>query len=463
MTAIIGSDVPNSELAEKSFFSRQNLLPPFLASVRLSPPRWFLSLTVFNLVLFVTLESTTAAEPAAKRWYKGNLHTHTLWSDGNDFPEMVADWYKSHHYHFLGLSDHNILSKGEKWIAADAASKKQNEGALERYRKRFGDSWVETREVEGKRQVRLKTLDEFRPLVEVSGEFLMIQAEEITDRFRALPVHINANNLVELIRPKGGSSVRDTIRNNLIAVEEQSRRFGKPILAHVNHPNFFYGVSAEDLAAVIEEKFFEIYNGHPIVNHLGDDSHVSMERMWDIANTIRLGELKLPPLFGLATDDSHNYFGPRGASPGRGWVMVHCSELDADSLIKAIQAADFYASSGVSLQSIQFSNGQLTLNIEPEAGVEYTTEFIGTPINYDRRNEPVKDKEGNELIATRRYSADVGQVFAKVTGATATYKLTGKELYVRAVVTSSKPHQNPSFDKQTEQAWTQPVGWRVPE
>ena len=19
-------------------------------------------------------------------WYKGNLHTHTLWSDGNDFP-----------------------------------------------------------------------------------------------------------------------------------------------------------------------------------------------------------------------------------------------------------------------------------------------------------------------------------------------------------------------------------------
>jgi hypothetical protein len=232
----------------------------------------------------------------------------------------------------------------------------------------------------------------------------------------------------------------------LIAVEEQSRRFGKPILAHVNHPNFGYGVTAEDLASVIQEKFFEIYNGHPGVNQLGDETHVSMERMWDIANTIRLGELKLPPLFGLATDDSHNYFGPRGASPGRGWVMVHCSGLEADALIKAIQAADFYASSGVTLQSIRLTEGELIVEVEPEAGVEYTTEFIGTPISYDRRNEPVKDKDGKEIVAT----------------STASYKLTGKELYVRALVTSTKPHPNPSYDKQTEQAWTQPVGWSVP-
>ena len=21
-----------------------------------------------------------------RKWFKGNLHTHTLWSDGNDFP-----------------------------------------------------------------------------------------------------------------------------------------------------------------------------------------------------------------------------------------------------------------------------------------------------------------------------------------------------------------------------------------
>lgn len=48
------------------------------------------------------------------RWFKGNLHTHSLWSDGNDFPEMICDWYAQNDYNFLALSDHNILSRGEK-------------------------------------------------------------------------------------------------------------------------------------------------------------------------------------------------------------------------------------------------------------------------------------------------------------------------------------------------------------
>src|SRR5262245_32769399 len=48
-------------------------------------------------------------------WLKGNTHTHTLWSDGDAAPEKVADWYKSHGYDFLVLSDHNIMLDGEKW------------------------------------------------------------------------------------------------------------------------------------------------------------------------------------------------------------------------------------------------------------------------------------------------------------------------------------------------------------
>src|SRR5689334_5201721 len=41
----------------------------------------------------------------APRWWKGNLHTHSLWSDGDDFPEMIADWYRRHKYHFLSMTD----------------------------------------------------------------------------------------------------------------------------------------------------------------------------------------------------------------------------------------------------------------------------------------------------------------------------------------------------------------------
>ena len=79
------------------------------------------------------------------QWWKGNLHTHTFWSDGNDFPEMVAEWYLDHGYNFLALSDHNILSQGQKWVSLEKADQSSNGDAYPKYLKRFGHHWVETR------------------------------------------------------------------------------------------------------------------------------------------------------------------------------------------------------------------------------------------------------------------------------------------------------------------------------
>ena len=67
-----------------------------------------------------------------------------------------------------------------------------------------------------------------------------------------------------------------------------------------------------------------------------------------------------------------------------------------------------------------------------------------------------------KFIGTRRSTPEItGEVFATVGGDRAEYELTGDELYVRAVVTSSRPHANPSYKGQQEQAWIQPVGWRT--
>ena len=91
------------------------------------------------------------------------------------------------------------------------------------------------------------------------------------------------------------------------------------------------------------------------MHHLGDETHAGVERMWDIINTLRIGEMGAAPVYGLATDDSHNYFGTGGSSPGRGWVMVRSRFLTPESVIKAIEAGDFYASSGVTLKDVRFS------------------------------------------------------------------------------------------------------------
>jgi len=142
--------------------------------------------------------------------------------------------------------------------------------------------------------------------------------------------------------------------------------------------------------------------------------------------------------------------------------MVHATRLEPDRIVEAIQGGDFYASSGVQLESVGFdpNEKQLEIQIQTEEAVRYVTEFIGTTEGYDRKSEPVLDKQGNPLNVTRRYSADVGRVLARAEGARPSYRLTGKEYYVRAVITSSKSHGNPSYAEQTEQAWTQPVGWQ---
>lgn len=395
------------------------------------------------------------------RWLRGNLHTHSLWSDGNDYPEMIVDWYVRNGYQFLALSDHNTLSQGQRWMSIDQADRRAGQAGFDRYVGRFGEPWVETREVDGDRQVRLKPLGEYRTLFEQPGRFLLIQGEEITDHFERKPIHMNASNLAEYIPPQGGSSVVETMRNNLEAAEAQSERLGQPILTHLNHPNFGYGVTAEELAMVTKERFFEVYNGHPGVNHLGDDTHASVERMWDIVNTLRIAELGADPVYGLATDDSHHYFGTDGSSPGRGWVMVRARFLTPEAIIHAIEAGDFYASSGVSLRDVQYDPEarSLTLEVEPEPEARYTIQFIGTPRNYDRARQPVMGEDGTPLPVTQRYSDDVGTVLATVEGTSARYDLTGDELYVRAVVTSSLAPRNPSFPNQQAQAWTQPVGW----
>ena len=66
-----------------------------------------------------------------------------------------------------------------------------------------------------------------------------------------------------------------------------------------------------------------------------------------------------------------------------------------------------------------------------------------------------------QFIGTRRSTPDTtGEVFTTVSGPTAEYQLSGDELYVRAVITSTREHPNPSYSDQKEQAWTQPIGWR---
>ena len=207
------------------------------------------------------------------------------------------------------------------------------------------------------------------------------------------------------------------------------------------------------------EQFFEVYNGHPSVANTGDEHHAGMDRVWDIMLTHRLAEFQLPVMYGLAVDDGHDYHevGSRHSNPGRGWVMVLAQDLAAESLVQSLEAGRFYASSGVTLQAIATTDEGLTIEVEPVEGETYITEFIGTRRGYDAASQSVVDNEGKEISATRRYSADIGEIFKTVEGNRAGYRFTGDEIYVRARITSSAPQPNPGELGDPKRAWCQPV------
>lgn len=403
-------------------------------------------------MFFMVSASGISAEET--QWWKGNLHTHSLWSDGDDYPEMIADWYKKNGYHFLGISDHNILAEGNRWIHIE-----KNAGgrrAFEKYLERFGPKWVEHKTEKNIPKVRLKNFSEYKAKMSVEGKFLLMQAEELTDRFQGVPIHINATNLKNYIPPQGGSSLATVIQNNVNAVLEQRKKTGQPMFPHINHPNFGWALKPTDMIQLKGEQFFEVYNGHPAVNNYGDAKHLSTVQIWDIINAYRVGIYKLPLMFGLATDDAHNYhqIAIGKSNTGRGWVMVKAPALSAPFIIEAMEKGDFYSSSGVSLSSIQTTKESFSFKISTEKGVTYKTWFVGTRNNFKNSKDVAKR---NSLDPS---AAGIGEILGQTDSIEPKYNFKGDELYVRAHVVSSKKKSNPYSSGEQEQAWLQPISSR---
>lgn len=382
-----------------------------------------------KIIIILSLFISCNQHYPEQNWQKGNLHTHSFWSDGDDFPEMIIKWYKDNDYQFIALSDHNTISEGENWYKLKTNDIQNN--ALKKYKKSFGD-WVETRTDSSGTHVRLKTFDEYRSKLEESNSFLIIRSEEVTSYSQ--PVHINVTNIKEKIEPSQANSVLEVMQETLDAVHAQRKKFNIPMFAHINHPNFGYGVDVEDLKKLNGERFFELYNGHPAVNNLGDDTHMNLETMWDLINISYYNDNK-PLLLGIATDDSHNYHtkSSNHSNSGRGWVMVNSSKIETSSLINAMESGEFYSSSGVSLKKVYKNNSKILIEIDPEQGVEYETIFMGL-------------REGSFEIEELKI----------VKGIFSEYTFHEKDLFVRAKINSNELVLNSVIPGETKQAWVQP-------
>jgi len=391
--------------------------------------------------ILIAIAACTGAQ--TETWYRGNTHTHTLWSDGDAAPEVVVEWYRSHGYDWLVLTDHDVLQRGERWYRVTDSGNltPQRCAAL---RQEYGPEWVETRQGPEGLEMRLKTLAELRERFEEAGAFLLIEGEEISSAGEGKPLHFNVLNPADFIPRQYAATIMETVEQNLQLVRDQAAETGRNMLAHINHTNWYYALTPEQLGAMQGTHLFEIYNGSTGCNNYGDESHPGMDEVWDIANTQRLREPGTIPLYGVAVDDAHNYFAftPEVHHPGRGWIAVRAAALETGAILNALRAGDFYASTGVELLDVQRGRRRYIVEIAAEEGVTYTTRFIGTRLSGSAADQP-------------------GVVLAETTANPAVYRYAGDELYVRARVISSRMQAHPAANEEApEQAWTQPADLR---
>lgn len=409
-----------------------------------------LSLLAFSLAPAATGET---------QWYKGATHVHSLWSDGDGAPEIIADWYKKHGWDFVCFSEHNILMQGEKFVPVAPDGKLAAERLLA-IQQRFGQDWTVLREAGSNREMRLKTLEELSGCFNEPGEFLLVPAEEMTTK--GGNPHMNVINVREVVpgAPEEGDPA-PKIQGYLDNIEAQQARHKAPMLVHLNHPNWKNPIATENMLAVRGLQFFEVYNGAgPTDRGYPEKGVPATDRHWDVVLSIQLRRNPDYILYGVATDDSHRYFEFKSdnANPGRGWVMVHAEALEANALVEAMKRGDFYGSSGVTLEAIDRGAEHLGVAIAGEAGVAYTTRYIGTRKGFDTATKPFADADGNPVEASSLiYSDAIGEVLYETTDLQSRYVFKGDELYVRATIASDKVMENPPVKGDVEMAWVQPV------
>jgi len=396
----------------------------------------------------------------AARWWLGNLHMHTFWSDGLAFPEEAVAWYKGHGYHFLGLSDHNVFQdKRDRWLAETG-----KERYFAEYLAAFPDAETRIRE-DGVREARLSTFDELAERFNEPGRFLMVPDFEATRTVgyssgRTHQVHMNAVNVPQLlpsiaspdfVRLQRDVRLSDFISSHEAETAELAKSLGRRPVFMLNHPQWqWYDIPPEVMAETPAVRFFEVCNNGteiapcPELPQDGFDT----DRFWDVANAFRTRR-GLPLLYGLGGDDTHVYRGELHGGmlmPFNAWTLVRSKSLDAASLVDAMHDGDFVACEGLEPEDVAFDRdaGRLTVTVAAKPGAVRTIRFIVSKADFSETPERTivvrPEADANRSVNERTiriYGDKIGVEAKTVVGAPgeplkASYTLASDDLYVRA-------------------------------
>ncbi|NLY01689.1 MAG: twin-arginine translocation signal domain-containing protein [Rhodopirellula sp.] len=417
-----------------------------------------------------------AVAAPTNHWFKGNLHMHNQWSDGEPLPQWAVDWYKSHGYHFICPSDHNIFQSDElrfdgfrfenppsdrdafrgqtslwKVISPAPGWPKLTQAHVDETIERFGKDSVRMITVGGQTYVRMTPFSELETQFAEPGKFLLIPGYEQTGGCpNDQQVHVNFINVREVFPYITAETPKEILERTFAKGLEVYD--GQQYLFTANHPLWrYYDYSPADLIALPQIRLFEL-NNNDIAK--GFDAHPQgwkPEQFWDVVNAYRAAHGQ-SLLLGMGSDDRHSY-----SEPPKAWSVVRAASLRTKELLDAISAGDFYASNGLDFEEIQFEGRTLSVKINVREEGRYRIQFVGTKKGYDPSSRVVEVEKGPRCPARKIdvYSDSIGTVLDSVEGTEGAYTLKPDDLYVRAKIVKVAENLEPDWQSKPA-AWTQP-------
>lgn len=236
-------------------------------------------------------------------WLKGNLHCHTIFSDGKFTLDMVKYSYKSHGYDFIAVTDHN--------------------------------SYTDTRNIS----------DE---------AFIMLQGTEITCFTKSQKqIHINAfwENDCNIL---SGEKFNPENYEQTSKLLDKLRKQGSYIM--LNHPHWSF-LTSSDVEISNQYDAVEIYNySTELLENMGDGTIFWTELL-----------SKGCKLWNGGSDDNHNRFETDSlyCDSFGGYTVVKAEARTPSAVLNALKAGSFYTSTGPKIHDFYVEDNIVYIKCSP--------------------------------------------------------------------------------------------------
>lgn len=402
---------------------------------------------------------------------------HNQWSDGEAMPECAVNWYKSHGYHFICPSDHNIFQdktfrldafgtknivkdvsafKGEdsfwKPISSSSGWAKLRQEKVDEAIRLFGKDSIRTKKVEGNTFVRMLPFDELKDRFCEKEKFLMIPGFEQTGgTLDGRQTHMNFINVRQAFPYITGADPLSILEATYKKGQELYEK--EDYLFTANHPLWrFYDFTPNDMIAMPYVRLWELNNNNVASGLTPHPQGWKPEKFWDVVNAWRASHDQ-QLMLGMGSDDRHSY----DDKAAYAWSVVRSGKLEIPALLDAIRKGDFYTSNGLDFSHIDFDGKTLSVRINVKEEGKYRIIFIGTKKDYDPKAKTINVKAVKKNPARRIdiYSDSIGTVFDTVEGTEGSYTLKPEDLYVRAKIVKVTEKMKEDWEAKPA-AWTQP-------